>query len=168
VNDLNNFKKKLNAKFLTKITLLVFISFSIFYFIYKEMGASNNGDGKKSEAKAQSSDKDGIYAYYFHGTKRCYSCHVMQGYIEDVIGKEFKDEVENGELSWAVLNVQTPQNNHFIQDFQLTSISMILAKKVDGKIKEWKNLDKVWQLLKDKNGFYSYIKSEIDSFLDKK
>ena len=45
--------------------------------------------------------------------------------------------------------------------------SVVLAEYRDDKIVRWKNLDKVWQLVRDKDAFTSYVQSETREFLGK-
>jgi len=53
-----------------------------------------------------------------------------------------------------------------VQDYQLYTKSVVLSLVKDGKEVKFKNLDKVWQLLRNKDKFYKYIKEETTNFLD--
>jgi acetone carboxylase gamma subunit len=44
--------------------------------------------------------------------------------------------------------------------------SVVLSLVKAGKEVKWKNLDKVWHLLRDKDKFYQYIKTKVQKFLD--
>jgi len=41
----------------------------------------------------------------------------------------------------------------------------VLAEYREGKVVRWENLDKVWQLVRNKDRFVDYIQSETREFL---
>ncbi|MFO7616170.1 MAG: hypothetical protein R6V75_02880, partial [Bacteroidales bacterium] len=42
-----------------------------------------------------------------------------------------------------VVNIDEPENRHFIQDFQLVTRSVVLAEYRDGEVVRYENLDQV-------------------------
>jgi flagellar biosynthesis protein FliP len=113
---------------------------------------------------AQNGDK--VIAYYFHTTLRCSSCHKIEQYTQGAIKEFFAKEIESGELEYKVINIEEKGNEHFVQDYQLYTKSVVLSLVKDGKEVKWKNLDKVWHCLRDKDKFYQYIKTKAQKFLD--
>ena len=45
-----------------------------------------------------------VYAYYFHGNIRCYTCHTMEKYSREAIETRFKDALASGKLEFKVVN----------------------------------------------------------------
>jgi len=43
--------------------------------------------------------------------------------------------------------------------------SVVLAEYSNGKVVRWRNLDKVWQLVRDKERFVDYLQIETRTFL---
>jgi len=41
----------------------------------------------------------------------------------------------------------------------------VLVNEVRGKPAKWKNLEKIWQLARDKDGFFRYVQDEARSYL---
>ena len=115
-----------------------------------------------TEVKAQNSK---VIAYYFHGTFRCSTCRTIEEYSHDAIQTYFAKELGNGTLEFRPLNVEEPENKHFIQDYQLVTRSLVLSLVSDGKETKWKNLPDVWKLVRDKDKFFQYVKDEVDKFL---
>ena len=115
-----------------------------------------------AEVKTQSSK---LIAYYFHGTFRCSTCRTIEEYSHDAIKTYFAKELGNGSLEFRPVNVDEPENKHFIQDYQLVTRSLVLSLVSDGKEKKWKNLPDVWKLVRDKDKFFQYVKDEIGIFL---
>lgn len=106
-----------------------------------------------------------IVAYYFHGNVRCVTCRKIETYSEEAITSGFGAELLEDRLEWRVVNVDEAENEHFIQEFQLSTRSVVLAEYRDGTVSRWENLDKVWQLVRDKDRFVDYIQAETREFL---
>jgi len=107
-----------------------------------------------------------VVAYYFHGSVRCMTCRTIEAYAKEAIETEFPDALKDGRLEWRVVNVEEPGNDHFVEDFQLTTRSVVLERLSDGRRLDWKNLDRVWELVRgDKDGFLVYIQDETTAFL---
>jgi hypothetical protein len=106
-----------------------------------------------------------VIAYYFHGTFRCTTCRTIEQYSHDAIQTYFAEELENGKLEFRPVNIEEPENKHFIQDYQLVTRSLVLSLVSDGKEKKWKNLADVWRLVRDKDRFFRYVNDEVEIFL---
>lgn len=102
-----------------------------------------------------------VIAYYFHGTFRCYSCTNMEKYSREAIEANFKDALASGRLEFKTVNVEDKGNEHFVNDYQLYTKSLILSLVKDGKEIKHKNLDKIWQLARNKEKFIEYVTSEV-------
>jgi len=94
------------------------------------------------------------------------SCHKIEQYTKESLEKYFFDEIASGKVDFQMINVDELQNKHFIQDYKLYTKSVVLSKVSDGKEVEFKNLDKVWNLLGSKDKFYEYIKDETNGFIN--
>jgi len=106
-----------------------------------------------------------VIAYYFHGTFRCSTCRTIEKYSKEAIETYFASELKNGTLDFKPINVDEPENRHYIQDYQLYTRSLVLVQYKDDKQQEWKNLSEVWSYVRDKEKFYQYVKDETESFL---
>lgn len=109
-----------------------------------------------------------IEVYYFHTSMRCSSCHKIQQFTEEALQEEFPGELESGKIKYQVINIEEPGNEHYAEDYGLYTKSVVLSLQKEGKEVEYKNLDKIWQLLNNKKKFISYIQSETTSLLGAK
>ncbi len=107
-----------------------------------------------------------VVAYYFHGHARCATCRTLEQYSYEAVTTGFKDDLANGRLEWRVVNTDEQENEHFIDDFQLVTKSLVLAEYRGDEVVRWKNLDKVWRLTRDQEGFVAYVQKETSAFLD--
>jgi len=106
-------------------------------------------------------------AYYFHTSKRCAACQRLESWSESAIKSHFQEELGSGELQWKTVNVEKEGNRHFVQDFKLYAQSLVITEQGDGETERWKNLEKVWQLLRDKEAYEDYVTGEIKAFMEK-
>ena len=106
-----------------------------------------------------------VVAYYFHGAVRCKSCMTIEAYSDEALQEGFSKELTDGRLEWKVVNIQEEGNQHFADDYKLISWSLILVDGREGKEARWKNLDKIWELIRDKEKFKAYVQGEVGVFL---
>ena len=104
-------------------------------------------------------------AYYFHGDFRCSNCYKIEKYSKEAVDKYFSKELASGELEYKVINLDERGNEHFAVDYKLYTKSLVISKITGGRESEYKNLEKVWNYLGDKEAFYNYVKEEMVKFL---
>lgn len=122
----------------------------------------------KTLQKTKDEKENLILAYYFHGNYRCHTCRTIEALAYKTISDRFAVELHAGEIIWKEINVEQPENRHFVDEFQLYSSSLVLVKKEGEKTLDWKILQEVWQLVRDENKFAEYIAKEIKAFKEKR
>ena len=153
----------MTAKRAVLFLLCLFAATSTFYRI---AGSDKRGPSPTSEATppmATSAPK--IIAYYFHVTVRCTTCKTIEAYSREAILNHFKSDVDRGRLEWQVVNVQLPENKHFVKDYQLFTKSVVLVHIANGKQQSYKILNDVWELVGEKRQFQAYIDREVRGYL---
>lgn len=108
---------------------------------------------------------DGVVAYYFHGDVRCNTCRKLEAYTEEAVRTVFEEALDEGRLSWRVVNIDREENTHFLEDFQLTNKTVVVAEYRAGEIVRYEKLDRVWRLVRNKGKFLQYVRSEVSEFL---
>jgi len=106
-----------------------------------------------------------VTAYYFHGTFRCPTCHKLEEYAKEAIESNFKNDLASGKLSFKIVNVEEKGNEHFAKDYQLYTKSVVLSLTKDGKEIRSKNLDKIWEYVRNKDRYENYVRDEVAAFL---
>ena len=118
-----------------------------------------------SFAFGQSSPQAKVIAYYFLGSFRCITCTNMEKYSREAIQVNFQDEINSGKLEFKAVNVEAPGNEHFVNDYQLYTKALILSLVKDGKEVKSENLDKIWELARNKQKFMDYVTRELSEFM---
>jgi len=118
-----------------------------------------------SEEAATFMPKNYVIAYYFHGTFRCPTCHKLEQYSKEAIEDNFKNELTSGKIVFKTVNVDEKANEHFVNDYQLYTKSLVISLVRGGKEEKFKNLTKIWEYVGNKQRFYDYVRDEIAAFL---
>lgn len=118
-----------------------------------------------SFAFGQSNPQAKVMAYYFHGSFRCPTCMNMEKYSREAIDSNFKDALASGMLEFKVVNIEERGNEHFVNDYKLYTKTLILSMIKDGKEVKSKNLDKIWELARNKQKFIDYVTGEVNAFM---
>jgi len=172
----------MNYKKVISIVLGAFVLISVGIVIYNESGkvkASPNvnlttnlnaekEDHNKQESSLEKkvSSKAWIDATYFYTTQRCYTCKRMEKFIRESLDEGFGEKIRQGKINFQIINVDLPENKHYVQDYKLYTKSFVLSLKKSGKEEKWLNCDKIWKLAGDEQGFKKYIKSEVQKYLE--
>jgi len=119
-----------------------------------------------SSGQAESADAAPKFiATYFLTNIRCPSCLAIERLTSETIRSEFAEQLRAGSLQWRTINIDGEGNFHYIEDYKLYTKSVILSQVVDGKEVRWRNLEKVWELLRNEGKFKKYVKNEVASFM---
>jgi hypothetical protein len=104
-----------------------------------------------------------VVVYYFHGNRRCSSCLAIERYTVGSLQRAFSREIAGKQLSLEVVNVDKPENEHFVTDYELSSQTVVIRDPSGS----WRKLDRVWELLADSAAFECYITSEVETDLER-
>lgn len=138
--------------------------------------AENEATGATAEAVAAASTEsavasanvkaDSVVVYYFHGNRRCRTCMGIQRAIQTTVSERFAAETASGALVFREVNTDEPDNAHFVQEFDLSSSSMVVAAKSGDKTVKWENCSEVWPLARQEAALAAYVEQQIRSYLD--
>ncbi len=120
-------------------------------------------DSLSKEQAAPPSDR--IIAYYFYGNRRCATCRKLESYSEEALLTGFESELADSSLVWRAVNYDEEENEHYIKDYQLYTKTLILSRDGDLEEGQWKNLDKIWELVGDKDEFIDYVQTQTRLFM---
>ena len=155
----------MNPRIIITVLLVAFLAVSVGYLVVNE--SRSGGGGESPETVVWSSgERNKVVAYYFHGEKRCRTCLSIEEFTREAIEDGFPNELESGELELRIVNVEKPEHEHFIEDYELTTKSVVLADYRGGVEKRWKNLNLVWEYVGDREVFLDYVRKETRIYLE--
>lgn len=124
-----------------------------------------SGDPPAPAGAPNETSRSKVVVYYLHTTARCPSCLKIEAYTAAEVTGPLAGPLAAGKLEWQVLNVEEPQNEHFVDDYKLFTKSVVVSEVVNGKEIRWKRLDKVWDYLGDQQAFMKYVDDEVRAYL---
>lgn len=131
-----------------------------------EVGPVEANASSISDNQPTDSDDRKVVAYYFHTTARCLTCRKIESLTQQAIEEAFADKIASEELVWKVVNVEEPGNEHFVDEYQLYTKHVVLVRVNGGRQVEWKDLKRVWELVRNDVAFIQYIQDEVRSYLE--
>lgn len=120
----------------------------------------------KQTAVSGQGEEPRFIAYYFYTSKRCGPCKRIESWSQAAIRENFEEAIADGRLKWRAVNVEKPENKHFIKDFKLHTKSVVIVEQNEGKPIRWENLTKVWQLYRDKEKYFDYVAGQTRAFME--
>jgi len=124
------------------------------------------GTGAAETKTDKPPEKTKILASYFYTTYRCSSCVKIEKWSHEAIKASFPKALEEDRLVWRAVNVDEPENKHFLKDYKLFTKALVISEIKGEKEIKWKNLDKIWQLLGDQEKFSAYVTQEVRKYLE--
>ncbi len=130
----------------------------------RDDGSGKDGDGEGVPEGARKERPS--WCNYFHGAARCVSCTLLEEYAKEAVEQAFSQELAAGKIHFLSVDVMEAENRHFLDDFALTTQSVILTEQRGDEILRWKNLDRIWNLLNDKPSYVTYVQESCGAFLE--
>ena len=150
----------MTSKSAITIALLLFVAASIVVLAVKSLREN------PQTADAEPAFADEVIVYYFHGKIRCPKCRRIETYAHEAVRTGFAKQLAGGRLRGQVVDYELPENRHFATDFELAAPTVVLVEMSGGGRKQWKNLDRVWELVGDKEAFVEYVQQEMRAWLE--
>ena len=98
---------------------------------------------------------------YFHRTQRCAGCIEAERLIRKTFDTYFTDQLESGEISLAVTDIQNPQNAALAEKYDALSSSLYLGVVKDGIEYTWLVSD-IWFAMRDEAKFMAALRDKIN------
>ncbi|QIZ77561.1 nitrophenyl compound nitroreductase subunit ArsF family protein [Ferrimonas lipolytica] len=102
-----------------------------------------------------------LNVYYFHGNARCATCKRIEKYTVEALQQGYGVQVGKGAIELKIVNLEEAENEHFIDDFELVTRSVVLELELNGQPQQWRRLDRVWELVTAEQSFIDYIYAEM-------
>jgi len=118
-----------------------------------------------SNAENKAKKKNYVKIMYFHGEFRCHTCTQIENFIKETVNTQLSKELKEGNTVLEIINFDKKNNNHYLDRYSLYNQALIISRYENGKEKEWKNCEKIWQLVGNKVKFMEYVTKEVKNYL---
>jgi hypothetical protein len=106
-----------------------------------------------------------VIVYYFHRTVRCESCLMVEALTAKAL-EQFTTELEHNVLRWRPVNLDEPESEHYMDEYQLWFNAVVLVRETDGRVISWKDLgEKIWDLYPHEEEYTEFVTAEVSRFL---
>ena len=106
-----------------------------------------------------------VIVYYFHRKFRCQSCETLETALQSTLEVTYSDHFGTGRLAMCVINVDDPENRHYLEQFKILSNSIVLVQKREGTVARYKNLESIWEVSEDREAITEILQAEVGGFL---
>jgi hypothetical protein len=103
---------------------------------------------------------------YFHPKRRCASCISIEIRTEDLLEKKFKDEMENGKLTFTTYELDDQQNASIVNKYGAVGSQLFITTIKNGT-ENIKHIEEVWMpnILNDAIAFDDFLTEQISQSL---
>lgn len=71
--------------------------------------------------------------YYTHSTNRCAGCNAIEKETVATLNKDFKSQLESGEITLHIINIDLKENKSLVNEFEIWGSSLFIVKNGDKK-----------------------------------
>ncbi|MCX5685441.1 MAG: nitrophenyl compound nitroreductase subunit ArsF family protein, partial [Planctomycetota bacterium] len=142
----------MTAKAIISKLLIAFVLVTIGFALGRETGRTSPVPSDSAAPPAGPAVGHKVIAYYFYTNVRCATCRKIEAYTQEAV-TGLAAATKDVAVEWRAVNTDDAANEHFKADYSLVAKSVIVADWHDGKQTQWKNLDKIWELVDDQAAF---------------
>lgn len=144
--------------------LLLFVAATVGKLVIDAVGNGPPVD-EPAEEGAGEEVQDALVVWFIHTDVRCWNCNTIETFTHKTLTERFADELASGIVRWQVANMDAPGSEHYGDDFDLLTSSVVLVEMEGGERKSWKNLSRVWDLVNEEEEFKDYVEKAMRGFL---
>jgi hypothetical protein len=123
--------------------------------------AANGGTEPSAAAVAAAK----VVVTYFTTDVRCVSCRTIEALAQRAVVEGFPAELARGEVVFRIVNTSRPEHAHFIERYQITNKTVVVAHQQDGKELAWTGRQEVWSLFQEPERFLTYVREPVKAYL---
>ncbi len=138
-----------------KRAVIAVVAFGVAAFLMSMLPQAVSADG---------APKDRVVVMYFHRTHRCPTCLKMGGYSEEAVKGGFAKEIQKGTVEFHYIDFQDEKNKALTEGYNVSGPTLVVARVVDNKVAEHKNLEEIWTKVRDKGAFLQYVRSNVKDY----
>ncbi|MFC2045752.1 nitrophenyl compound nitroreductase subunit ArsF family protein [Chloroflexota bacterium] len=105
-----------------------------------------------------------VEVVYFHRAQRCHSCTYAEEQTVYTLETYFKDELDNGIVTFLSVNVQDDSNATIIEKYQAYT-SQLFINTITDNSEYIEHIAEIWEVIGDDEAFTILIKSKITDAL---
>jgi hypothetical protein len=149
---------------MTSSRQLILIAFLLGFLLVPHPG-SVSADSFLSDGCTGVLQSNQVVVYYFHRKFRCQSCEVLESTLQNTMRASYAKHFGAGRLAMCVVNLDEPENRHYLDQFGILSNSVVLVEKRGGTVSRFKNLEAIWEISENRDAIDHMLRTEMARFL---
>jgi len=106
-----------------------------------------------------------VIVYYFCTNYTCPGCYNIEKWTKEVVDTDFKDDNTIGKIVFKKVCIYAKGNEHFMEDYELCTDSVVLVLIKNDKEVKFTNLTRIWCNICCADVLKAYIKNAISEYL---
>ena len=163
----------MQPKYLFTAAVLLFVVASLVMLVNRESRESRaevNPAAQPVAGETATLAEEGpprVVVYYFHTRQRCFSCVAVEEAAQEAIREGFPAELEEGRLEWRAVNLEMPQNEHYIMQYQLTMPGLVVDAAGEAeRHQQPRVLTDAWGMARAPARLKEYVQENVRAMLD--
>ncbi len=156
----------MKAQVILRWTLLAIVFGSIGVYAYqKSRGEATPPSVEAAALDTAATAKADVVVTYFTTDVRCESCQTIEALSRSAVEEGFPTEVASGAVLFRVINTDRAENEHYIDEYEITNKTVIVSQQEKGAETGWTDRQDVWVLLDEPAAFADYVREPIAQYL---
>ncbi len=119
-----------------------------------------------TQSAEQSEQRERVMVYAAHMTFRCPDCTQIEWLARELVENEFADELADGSLEFRTVDYL--RDTDFADKYNISSSTIVVVPTKDEAEQGFRRLDDVWLKVRDREAYFTYLRSAIEEALDGK
>lgn len=98
-----------------------------------------SAQSEKKDSNKLSVNDDHVEVIYFYSKKRCVTCVAIETLTQEVLEKEFADEMKNGKVVFKKIDISTEEGEKLAYEYEVAWSSLFI-NKIKGKKEKVNNM----------------------------
>lgn len=107
------------------------VLFVLFAIIGLTSCYSKQNTNTKSTVETQ--QKEYVEVLYFHGKQRCITCNAIENLTNEVLYKDFSEQLKDGKVVLNVIDISTKEGEEIADKYEVTWSSLFINVWSEGK-----------------------------------
>ncbi len=105
-----------------------------------------------------------VRVYAAHMTFRCPECTQIELLTRELLQQEFQDELADGTILFQTVDYM--RDRAFARRYNISSSTVVVVPLRGEKQDDFQRLDEVWTKIHNRDDFFAYVRSAIQTSLD--
>ena len=129
---------------------------------------SDDNSARPVDPTADAIAKAQVVVTFFREEEPCDTTKRVEQMCRNAVAAGFGSELNSGEVVYRVICAMLPENDHYLDDYEIGEKALIVARQENGKECEFVACHDIWILFEEETSeFDAYVQQQIRDYLAK-